>query len=125
MTEAEAIVQRQLEAYNRRDLDAFLACYADDARLWRAPATLTESGREALRARYQRRFEGAPALHATILQRIVLGRFVVDHERVTGVPKASSRPSSPTRSSAGASSTPGSSRPRESLRNLTARASLA
>jgi hypothetical protein len=87
MTEAEAIVQRQLEAYNRRDLDAFLACYADDARLWRAPATLTESGREALRARYQRRLDGAPALHATILQRIVLGRFVVDHERVTGVPE--------------------------------------
>jgi hypothetical protein len=87
MTQAEAIVQRQLEAYNNRDLDAFLACYADDAKLWRAPATLTEMGREALRERYRRRFDGAPALHATILERIVFDRFVVDHERVTGVPE--------------------------------------
>lgn len=87
MTEAEAVVQRQLEAYNRRDIDAFLACYADDAKLWIAPGTLTESGREALRIRYKRRFDGAPALHATIAQRMVLGRFVVDHERVSGVPE--------------------------------------
>jgi uncharacterized protein (TIGR02246 family) len=87
MTEAEAIVQRQLEAYNARDLEAFLACYADDAKLWRAPDTITESGKEALRARYRRRFDGAPALHATILARIVFDRFVVDHERVTGVPE--------------------------------------
>jgi hypothetical protein len=87
MTTAEAIVQRQLEAYNNRDLEAFLACYTDDAKLWRAPATLTESGREALRERYRRRFDGAPALHAKILERIVFDRFVVDHERVTGVPE--------------------------------------
>jgi uncharacterized protein (TIGR02246 family) len=87
MTEAEAIVQRQLDAYNRRDLDAFLACYADDACLWRAPGTLTDRGRDALRERYRRRFDGAPALHATIVNRIVFDRFVVDHERVTGVPE--------------------------------------
>jgi hypothetical protein len=87
MTEAETIVQRQLEAYNARDLEAFLACYADDAKLWRAPSTLTESGKEALRARYKRRFDGAPSLHAEIVRRIAFDRFVVDHERVTGVPE--------------------------------------
>lgn len=87
MTEAEAIVQRQVDAYNRRDLDAFLACYSDDAKLWVAPGVLTESGRDALRARYRKRFDGAPSLRATIVQRMVLGRFVVDHERVTGVPE--------------------------------------
>jgi hypothetical protein len=87
MTPAEAIVQRQLDAYNRRDLDAFLACYADDACLWRLPDTLTQRGRAELAQRYRRRFDDAPALHATVLQRMTFSRFVVDHERVTGVPE--------------------------------------
>jgi hypothetical protein len=56
MTEAESVVQRQVDAYNRRDLDGFLACYADDAKLWRPPHQLTESGIEALRHRYRERF---------------------------------------------------------------------
>jgi hypothetical protein len=87
MTGAEAIVQRQLEAYNRRDLDAFLDCYADDACLWRSPCTLMQRGRDEMRERYRRRFDGAPALHATIVGRIVFDRFVVDHEQVTGAPE--------------------------------------
>ena len=32
-------------------------------------------------------FDGAPNLHATIVRRIVLDRFVVDHEHVTGTPE--------------------------------------
>jgi hypothetical protein len=87
MTEAESVVQRQVDAYNRRDLDGFLACYADDAKLWRPPHQLTESGIEALRHRYRERFEHAPSLQATIKRRIVLERFVVDWEHVTGIPE--------------------------------------
>jgi hypothetical protein len=87
MKDAEKVVQRQVEAYNRRDLDAFLACYAEDARLHRPPDRLTDQGHEALRRRYRKRFEGAPNLHATIVRRIVLDRFVVDHEHVTGTPE--------------------------------------
>ena len=33
MTSPEAIVQRQLEAYNARDLERFVACYGDDVRV--------------------------------------------------------------------------------------------
>ncbi len=84
MKDAEKVVQRQVEAYNRRDLEAFLACYADDAKLWRPPHELAESGIEGLRRRYRKRFDDAPNLHATIVRRIVLDRFVVDHEHVTG-----------------------------------------
>lgn len=38
---AEAVVQRQLEAYNARDLEAFVAQYADDVELYRPPAART------------------------------------------------------------------------------------
>ena len=87
MTDAEEVVQRQVDAYNRRDLDGFLACYAEDAKLWRPPNELAESGIEALRSRYRERFDRAPALQATIKRRIVLDRFVVDWEHVSGVPE--------------------------------------
>jgi hypothetical protein len=78
----EAIVQAQLEAYNARDLDAFLATYAEDAELFEHPSKLLASGMAQLRERYAARFTD-PMLHARILQRIVMGNFVIDHERVT------------------------------------------
>ena len=78
----EAIVQQQLDAYNARDLDALMNTYADDARLFEHPATLLAAGSAQLRERFALRFQEFN-LHAHLSQRIVMGRFVVDHERVT------------------------------------------
>ena len=78
----EAVVQRQLDAYNSRDIDALLAVYADDAQMFEHPATLLASGSAALRERFAARFE-EPNLQAMLLKRMVMGSFVVDHERVT------------------------------------------
>jgi hypothetical protein len=65
----EAVVQRQLDAYNARDLDALLAIYADDAEVFEHPATRVATGTEALRARFAVRFQ-EPNLHARLLNRI-------------------------------------------------------
>ncbi len=82
----EAVVQRQLDAYNRRDLAAFVASYAEDVELYVVPGTTPRlSGREALGAHYRDHRFNLPALHAQLLHRIVLGTQVIDHERVTGV----------------------------------------
>lgn len=81
----EAIVQAQLDAYNRRDLDAFLAFYTDDAVLKNYPDEVTQVGKEQMRARYAKRFENK-AIRAEVIQRMVMGRFVVDHERITAPP---------------------------------------
>lgn len=78
----ESVVQRQLDAFNARDLDALLAAYADDAEIFEHPATLLASGKAALRERYRARL-AEPNLHAELLHRAVLGSKVVDHERVT------------------------------------------
>jgi len=40
----EAIVQAQIEAYNARDIDVFLATYAEDAQLFEHPAKLLANG---------------------------------------------------------------------------------
>jgi hypothetical protein len=81
LLDPESVVQRQLDAYNARDIDALLAIYADDAQMFEHPATLLASGSAALRERFTARFQ-EPNLHAALLQRLVMGNIVVDHERV-------------------------------------------
>jgi len=77
----ETVVQRQLEAYNSRDIAALLAVYAEEAELYEHPSKLLARGSAALRERFAARFQ-EPNLHAHLLQRIVLGDIVVDYERV-------------------------------------------
>ncbi len=77
-----AAVQRQLDAYNARDLDGLLAIYADDAELFEHPAKLLARGTAELRQRFGLRFQESN-LHATLVNRIVCGATVIDHERVT------------------------------------------
>jgi hypothetical protein len=80
-----AVVQRQLEAYNARDLDAFAANYAETIVIYRMPASQpTFAGKEKLREVYRQRF-ASPQLHAEILSRVVLGTKVIDHERIVGI----------------------------------------
>jgi uncharacterized protein (TIGR02246 family) len=83
----ENTVQDQVDAYNARDLEAFLDTYAEDAVLSELPGGREiASGREAMRPVYASLFEKTPDLHAGIENRIVQGNFVVDHEAVTGFP---------------------------------------
>ena len=84
--DAEAAVQRQLEAYNAHDLERFVAEYAEDVQVFVPPATAPMlSGRQAFAEHYRRHRFTLPHLHAEVLQRIVSGHTVVDHERVTGL----------------------------------------
>ena len=84
-----AIVQRQLDAYNARDLSRFVACYAQDVRVWRPPAPQPVIvGRQALSDHYAANRFNLPGLHAALLGRMVLGNKVIDHERIVGVGSA-------------------------------------
>jgi hypothetical protein len=76
-----AVVQRQLDAYNARDIDALMATYADDARQFEHPATLLAHGAAQIRERMALRFE-EPDLHARLVQRVVMDTLVIDHEMV-------------------------------------------
>jgi hypothetical protein len=82
MSTPETVVQRQLDAYNARDIDALLATYAPDARQFEHPGKLLATGAAAMRERMAVRFE-EPNLHARLLQRVVMGNIVIDHEEVT------------------------------------------
>jgi hypothetical protein len=77
----EQVVQRQLDAYNARDLEALLSVYAEDAQMFEHPAKLLAAGSTQLRERFVARFQ-EPDLHAKLRRRIVMGQIVVDHEEV-------------------------------------------
>jgi hypothetical protein len=76
------VVQNQLDAYNSRDIERLLQLYAKDAQIFEFPATLVATGTAALRERFSARFL-EPNLHAKLLNRIVAGHLIVDHEEVT------------------------------------------
>lgn len=77
----ESIVQRQLDAYNARDIDALVAIYAEDAEQFEHPSTLLASGSAQIRARFAIRFS-EPDVHARLISRIVAGKVVIDYEEV-------------------------------------------
>jgi hypothetical protein len=78
----ETVVQQQLDAYNARDLEAWLATYKDDAEQYLLHAGLLASGREAIRKRMVDRFID-PTLHAQLVSRTVMDNIVIDHEFMT------------------------------------------
>ncbi len=86
MSGAEALAQRQLDAYNAHDLEAFLACYAPDVMI-RDLVTGEERlrGLAAMRQTYGALF-AAGTVHAELVGRLVVGDVAVDQERVTGHP---------------------------------------
>lgn len=83
VSEVEKPVVEQLRAYNRRDIEAFLAAYSDDIRVYAYPNTLRYQGKDKMRERYSKYFESLDKLHCQIVSRMIQGNVVIDQERVT------------------------------------------
>jgi uncharacterized protein (TIGR02246 family) len=82
----EAVVQKQVEAYNAHDLEAFAACYAPDIEFRTMAGTVNpEKGLAALKKGYGELFKAYPALRVKILKRITQGAFVIDQEQAEGM----------------------------------------
>lgn len=83
----EPFAQRQLDAYNDRDLARFVREYTADVEVYRMPDPKPVIvGREALAAHYRDNRFNLPGLHAELVNRMVFGNKVIDQEIVTGVP---------------------------------------
>ncbi|CAD7800032.1 hypothetical protein CHRY9390_00572 [Chryseobacterium aquaeductus] len=86
-TVPENLVQKQVNGYNARNIEAFLEPYAEDAELYIFPDKLISKGKEAMRKDYDKMFKDLPELHCEIKNRIVNGNFVIDQESVSGMAK--------------------------------------
>jgi hypothetical protein len=79
------VVQRQVEAYNNRDLNR-VSTYSETIAIFRMPSTEPSiSGKAQLAEFYSTQRFNLPKLRAEIVNRIVLGDKVIDHERVWGI----------------------------------------
>ncbi len=83
----EILAQKQLNAYNARDIEAFLEPYADDVEIYTFPNTLRTKGKEEMRKSYDSYFQKTPKLHCEIKNRIIQGNTVIDKEYITGTGK--------------------------------------
>jgi imidazolonepropionase-like amidohydrolase len=80
------LVQQQLNAYNAHDLDAFLVPFADDVEVYSTSGKLMMKGKEQMRKEYQF-ITRMPHLYCRLVNRIVSGNTVIDHEEIWTKPE--------------------------------------
>jgi len=85
MSDTTDVVDRQIAAYQERNLDAFLDLYAKDARIRQFDGSVVVGGTDGLRSFYEPLFRDSPGLKASVLHRIAAGDYVIDEEETTGV----------------------------------------
>ena len=78
---AEAVVNLQLEAYNARDIDGFVATYSEDIEIYKK-GKLIMKGHKQLRESYSSLFNNTPNLYCRIENRILINNKVIDKENV-------------------------------------------
>jgi hypothetical protein len=79
----EQLAQQQLDAYNKRDMEAFLKPYSDSVQVFMFPNQLMYQGKETMRQQYAGMFSGTPDLFCKLKNRMVVKNTVIDHEQVT------------------------------------------
>lgn len=86
MSVPEAVVLRQVDSYNARDLEGFLSAYHMDAVIERsATGEVVARGREQMRPRYAKLFSGNPGIRCEVAGMVVQGDFVVLSENISGL----------------------------------------
>jgi len=85
MSMATDVVDAQIRAYQAKDVERFLSCYAEDAAVVLFDGTPMFADKQVMREQYGQLFADSSDLHLTIANRMTAGEFVVDEEHVSGV----------------------------------------
>jgi hypothetical protein len=78
-------VERVVDAFNLRDVDLFVTCFAESIVVEDGEGNLLMNGCGEVRDSYGAMFEKSPNLHLTSSSRVRVGSYVVDEQRVTGL----------------------------------------
>ncbi|PKD45161.1 nuclear transport factor 2 family protein [Rhodohalobacter barkolensis] len=78
-------VQQQFEAFNNRDIDAFMESYAPKITVENGSGEEMMSGSEEIRTFYSSVFKNSPNLHCEIVNRTSVGDWVFDEEKIQGL----------------------------------------
>ncbi|MCL2611141.1 MAG: nuclear transport factor 2 family protein [Defluviitaleaceae bacterium] len=77
-------VKAQLEAYNNRDIDKFIINFSENCVVEDGEGNLLMQGRTTMYESYKKMFEASPNLFCNLQSRIVVGKYVLDEEKVEG-----------------------------------------
>ncbi len=84
-TVAIELAQKQLDAYNNKNIEAFLDVYSNDVIVMEFPSNnIIYTGIDNMREVYTKLFNHNPNQHAELRSRIAYQNIVIDHEWVTG-----------------------------------------
>lgn len=75
-----AVVDRLVQAYNAGDMDGFLGCFAEGAKIFRGREEVAFDGKAAIRAEYGPQFD--KGYRNDPGERIAVGRHIAVRERV-------------------------------------------
>lgn len=78
----EQIVQKQVNAYNARNIEVFLSTYSEDIEIFDEQDKLIMKGHDEMRASYSKIFDNVEDLYCEIENRIVINNKVIDKEKV-------------------------------------------
>ena len=82
----EAVVQRQVDAYNAHDIAAFISCYSTSANtIDFATNSVMDKSRQEIEKGFSELFKQSPKIKCTIRSRIVSGSYVIDSEFIEGM----------------------------------------
>ncbi|AXG68018.1 SnoaL-like domain protein [Kordia sp. SMS9] len=91
LTDIKIIAQKQMEAYNSRNIETYAALFNDNVKVYDFPKTLRFEGKDKLIERYGKMFQNTPELYSFIEKRIVTDNKIIDQEKVIytkgGTPK--------------------------------------
>ncbi|GLU44344.1 nuclear transport factor 2 family protein [Allomuricauda sp. NBRC 101325] len=76
-----AIVQKQVDAFNNRNLDAFVARFSDNVSVQRFPTSPMYQGKDNMLENYERFFSNTKSSKVEVVKRIALGNTVIDEEK--------------------------------------------
>jgi len=78
------LIQQQVNAYNAGDIDNFMETFHPEIKVYNYPNDLRFDNKADKRAAYKQLFDKYPNNHAEIVERMTIGNFVIDKEKVTG-----------------------------------------
>lgn len=81
--EVEAIVQKQFDTWNEKDIDAFVKTFSDEIKVYEFRKKLYVDGQKQLYDLFSELFTRSPNLLCEISNRIVIGNTVIDKEIIS------------------------------------------
>ncbi|CAH0335753.1 MULTISPECIES: nuclear transport factor 2 family protein [unclassified Flavobacterium] len=78
------IIQGQLDAYNKQDLELFLSFFSDNIEIYTFPNELLYTGIQNMRDYYENAWKLNPNQKAIVNERMFLDNTVIDKELVIG-----------------------------------------